>query len=195
MESQELQIFAKEYSTGDFEKIKFNWNGKHGEEFYDSNYDFRMKLCESVKSNLSICPDKLIIDLFTELSKSSKETFGVYNSYHLFANELLERGGSKYLDIYISGALKSFDTSLASARLTLSGKRIDEIIEFIKLKILESQSSNSSKNYSYMLARFEHLKNPDVELNETTFKLPKKNFNPKNSFLQKLRAILLRKIE
>ena len=32
----------------DFEKIKFNWNGKHAADFIDSNIDFRNQVCEFV---------------------------------------------------------------------------------------------------------------------------------------------------
>lgn len=77
----EIEKFIKEYSNSNFDKIKFDWNGKHGYELEDPNMDFRMKVCEFLKSDFSIVSDKLILDLYQELSRSSKETWGIYNSY------------------------------------------------------------------------------------------------------------------
>lgn len=156
MKDQELRKFAENYSKSDFEQIKFDWKGKHGDDFRDPNMDFRMKLCELIKSDLSPYSDQLIIDLYLELSKSAKETFGVYLSYHLFANELLKRGGTKYFDIYLEGASQSMDTGLMSGRLDLSEKRIDEILAFIYEKLADT--SVNARGYDYMQKRFEWLK-------------------------------------
>ena len=157
MNTRELIEFAKDYSSDQFDKIKFNWNGKHGDDFVDPNYDFRMQLCEAIKDDFSDCPDQLIVDLYIELAKSAKETFGVYNSFHLFANELLERGGIKYFDTYIEGASQSMDTGLSSGRLNLSKSRIIEILNHIKQKMNDSNENDNLRGYDYMLKRFEWL--------------------------------------
>lgn len=157
MTTKEIQTFAKNYSDKDFDQIKFDWNGKHGDEFEDKNFDFRMQLCETIKYDLSDSSEKLILDLYLELSKCAKESFGVYNSYHLFANELLERTGTKYFDEYIEGASKSMDTGLSSGRLNLSKERITEILNYIKSKVENSKNISEIKGYDYMLKRFEWL--------------------------------------
>ncbi len=46
MYNQELQHFADNYSLIDYDKIKFDWNGKHGENFVDNNLVFRQELSE-----------------------------------------------------------------------------------------------------------------------------------------------------
>lgn len=157
MNKQELMRFARNYTSDQFNQIRFDWNGKHGDAFADSNYDFRMQLCEAIKDDLSAYGDQLILDLYLELSKSSKETFGVYLSYHLFANELLERGGVKYFDQYIEGASKSMDTGMASGKLSLSKSRIEEILAHIKNTINNSDNPRKIGTYNYMLRRFEWL--------------------------------------
>lgn len=96
-----IKNFIKEYSKSDFGKIKFDWNGKHGNELEDPNMAFRMEVCEYLIKDFSIANDELILDLFQELSKSSKETWGVYGNYHLFAQEILDRGRTKYLLTYL----------------------------------------------------------------------------------------------
>ena len=161
MKKEELIEFARSYTKKKFELIKFNWNGKHGDEFNDSNYDFRMQLCEIIKDDFSLYSDEMILDLYSELSKSAKETFGVYNSFHLFANEILERGGVKYFDHYVEGASKSMDTGLSSGRLNLTKTRIDEILRHIKYKIEHNSNENEIRGYDYMLKRFEWLSTRD----------------------------------
>ena len=155
MKKQYLKEFAENYSESDFEKIKFDWNGKHGNDFSDPNMEFRMKLCEFIKSNFALCSDQLIINLYLQLSRSAKETFGVYLGYHLFANELLERGGTEYFDIYIEGASQSMDTGIMRGRLDLSKNRINEIIALINQKLVDSPNE---RGYEHMKERFEWLK-------------------------------------
>lgn len=152
MTNKNLKIFALNYAAKDFSKIKFDWNGKYGDEFEDSNYDFRMKLCEAIKDDLTPYSDQLIIDLYSQLAASSPATFGVYMSFHLFANELLERGGAKYFDIYAEGASKSMDTGLSSGRLNLSDKTIDEILAYINAEIAKGV------DMEFMKKRFERQK-------------------------------------
>ncbi|UOX33946.1 hypothetical protein LXD69_00170 [Flavobacterium sediminilitoris] len=161
MTKNEIQTFAKNYSEKDFDRIKFDWNGKYGDDFEDKNYDFRMQLCEIIKEDFSYSSEKLILDLYLELSKCAKETFGVYNSFHLFANELLERTGIKYFDEYIEGASKSMDTGLSSGHLDLSNKRINEILSHIKSKMANSKNESEIGKYDYMLKRFEWLSEKD----------------------------------
>ncbi len=158
MEKEELIKFAENYSSDQYDEIKFDWNGKHGDDFVDINYDFRIQLCETIKDDFSICPDQLIVDLYIELAKWAKEAFCVYNNFHLFANELLERGGVKNFDKYVEGASKSMDTGMSSGILKLSNSRIKEILSHIKSKLNDSNENDDLKGYAYMLKRFEWLK-------------------------------------
>lgn len=162
MTKKDIQIFAKNYSEKDFNCIRFDWNGKHGDEFFDKNYDFRMQVCEIIKDDLSYSTEKLILDMYLELSKCAKETFEIYNSFHLFANELLERTGTKYFDEYIEGASKSMDIVISSGRLNLSRKRVIEIFNHIKSKIANSKNKDELGGYDFMLERFEWLCQKEV---------------------------------
>ncbi len=140
MTEKELIEFIKEYSESDIHYIKCNL-----EE--DTNYDFRMAICEIAKNDFSICSDTLIIDLFIALSNSAKKTFGIYKNYQLFANETLNRGHIKYFEIYLEGATKSFDTLIASGILNLDRQKIIEIIEYLENK-------NDKNKYELMISRF-----------------------------------------
>lgn len=150
----EIEKFIKEYSISDFDKIKFDWNGKHGDELKDPNMDFRMEVCEYLIKDFSLASDNLILDLYQEMSKSSKETWGVYRSYHLFAQEILNRGKTKYLLNYLQGASQSFDTSLASGRIELTNDEKKEILDFVDKQISNGTNSENRKYFEFAQQRF-----------------------------------------
>ncbi len=143
MSEKELSQFIKGYSECDIDYIKCDIL-----EEQDNNYDFRMSICEIVKNDFSICSDKLLIDLFLSLSNSAKKTFVIYKDYQLFANEILNRGHTKYFEVYLEGATKSFDTLIASGIIDLDKEKIIEIIEYLE---------NREEKNKYMISRFNHL--------------------------------------
>jgi hypothetical protein len=96
----------------------------------------------------------LILDLYQELSKSSKETWGVYRSYHLFAQEILNRGKTKYLLNYLQGASQSFDTSLASGRIDLTNDERKEILDFVDKQMTDSTDAENRKYFEFAQTRF-----------------------------------------
>ena len=61
-------------------------------------------------------------------------TCGVYINFHLFAQQLLPRGGTEYLLDYIIGASHTMDTGLSSGRINLSKERAKELLEFFDNK-------------------------------------------------------------
>ncbi len=110
--------------------------------------------CKFVIKDFSIATDSLILDLYQELSKSSKETWGVYRNYHLFAQEILNRGKTKYLLNYLQGASQSFDTSLASGRIELSNDEKKEILDFVDKQMDENTNMENRKYYEFAQKRF-----------------------------------------
>ena len=76
--NKDLQTFADNYiPIEDFKKIQYDWNGKYGGEFHDTNYDFRMKLCEYLIPQINTVNIELIRDIYTETTRSSEATFGI----------------------------------------------------------------------------------------------------------------------
>lgn len=135
MTEQELQTYIDNYTLADFDRIKLVWNEKYGHDFEDENYDFRMQVCELVVSQIGKVNIDLIRDLYLETAKTSPLTFSVYNKFHLFADELLKRGGIKYLLDYIRGASQSMDTGISSALLTISQEQAKRLLDYFdKLK-------------------------------------------------------------
>lgn len=134
MTQQEFQTFADNYTSADFDRIKMVWNGKYGNEFADEHYDFRTQLCEFLIPQLNTVKLELIRDLYCETGKSSEMTFGVYINFHLFAQQLLQRGGTKYLLDYIKGASHTMETAMSSGRISLTKERASELLKYFDSK-------------------------------------------------------------
>ena len=160
MTEQELQTYIHNYTTADFDRIKLVWNGKYGQDFVDDNYDFRMQVCEYVVPQIDEVNLDLIRDLYSETGKTSPMTFGVYNSFHLFADELLKRGGTKYLLDYIRGASHSMDTGISSGRLTISKQLAKELLDYFdELKSKTNDIEEQKLLNDYIRHRLEYNAN------------------------------------
>ena len=141
----ELQTFTENYSSQDFDKIKFDWNGQHAEKFRDNNFDYRMQLCEFLIPQINTVKLDLIRDLYIELSKWAKEAWCVYGKYHLLAQQLLVRGGTDYILDYLNGATQCFDTLLASGRVSLTKEQNQNLLDYINDN-LKTTTDESQRN-------------------------------------------------
>ena len=158
MTQADLQIFVDNYYSADFDKIRFDWNGQHGDKFHDNNVEFRMQICEFLISQIDTVKLELIKDLYVELAKHAKEAWGVYNKFHLFGQQLLVRGETRYLMEYMQGASLSMDTYLGSAQIEISKELAQKILDFINDKIKTSSDIREKKLAEGFLQRFEwHL--------------------------------------
>lgn len=182
MTEQELQTFIDNYTSADFDRIKLVWNGKYGQDFFDFNYDFRMKICEHVVPQIEKVNIQLICDLYSETGKTSPMIFGVYLKFHLFADELLKRGGVKYLLDYIRGASHSMDTGISSGRLTISKEQAKELLDYFdELKSKSNDPEEKLLLNEYIRNRFDYIANR-VESKATNSSLA----NSKRTWWQKL---------
>jgi hypothetical protein len=99
--------FVARYSTSeDRARIAFAWNGKHAGEFEDANYEFRREVLEIVLAEPAAVPIELIRDLYDAETALAKEAWGVYaEAVRALAEELLTRGGSEYVEDFLTGKL------------------------------------------------------------------------------------------
>ncbi len=154
---QELQLFADNYKSSDFLKIRYDWNGKYGNEFRDSNYDFRMMLCQYLLPQIEKVGVQLIRDLFVETAKSSEATFGAYINIHVYAQELLKRDWRKYLRDYMQGGSYGMDSYLSIGRIQLNKDVAHEILNYVKETIEVTTDELERKLYILFKDRFEWL--------------------------------------
>jgi len=151
-----LRSYINNYSKNNFDDIKFNWNGKHAEDFVETNLFFRDKvmvfyiLHPPNNNNLL-----LLRDLFVESCKHSKEAWGTkgYASVgHLgiLGEIMLNKSvGSCIIDF-----IEFFDISMDTygecmgISLTKAAKKaaIDKIKSMIENKDFEKMPENKLKN-------------------------------------------------
>ena len=157
MNEQEFQLFADNYSSSDFCKIHYDWNGKYGNEFHDSNYDFRMALCQYLLPQIEKVNVQLIRDLFVETSKASAATFGAYINIHVYAQELLERDWRKYLRDYMQGGSYGMDAYLSVGRINIKKDIAQAIFNYVKETIEVTTDGMEKKLFLLFKDRFEWL--------------------------------------
>jgi len=158
MTEAEIIAFVHAYGPSDLGRIRFDWNGKHADELRDPNMGLRCAVCEEAVKDFSKASDQLIRDLYIELARASKETWSVYKNFHLFAQELLDRGVTKYLLDYAEGAMMSFDTMLASGRVKVSDDQRAEIGDFIERELRSTSDDRTKALLEFARGRFAEKK-------------------------------------
>jgi hypothetical protein len=155
MDTSVLQLFADNYSSKDFDKIKFDWNGERGDKFFDNNSKFRMELWGFLIPQLDTVKIELIRDLYSEISKYAKEAWGLPMKYPLFAQQLLNRGGTDYIMDYLFGAMQCFDTVLASGAISLTKEKKQNILNFIMEEMKSEKSEERIRLLKFGQDRFQ----------------------------------------
>ena len=138
-----LQEFIHNYNTQDAPYLDLDWNGKFGAKFKDANLSFRLQIAEQVYYEIQSVDLELLKDLFIALGRTTQLNFKVHPYFHVFIQELLQRGGKQYLFEYICAAHISYDTFMATSTICLSEDRKIELLEYFDY--LKATQPNVSK--------------------------------------------------
>ncbi len=158
MDKINFQSFIESYNPEGFEKIKFDWNGKHANDLKDNNLTFRTELINFIIPVINSVNIELIRDLFIESAKFSKQAWGVTKYFNILGQELILRDYKKYLLSYLEGALYSMDTHLDSCRINIPRDLAEEIYNYIlQLSKNEKNERTLSLLNTIGLKRFEWL--------------------------------------
>lgn len=142
--SDAVKEFIRAYTPADEPRIRFNWNGKHAEEFADPNMKFRDAVREAVLEDVSAVPLDLVRDLFRAETQCSREAWGINHGIGELAENLLRRGGTNYLDDYLEGKSQSFDAWLGTTfeyDLVLARTMLGEVKERLRIARDSSKAS------------------------------------------------------
>jgi hypothetical protein len=110
-----IRSFIRGYKPADERRIRFQWNGKHADEFVDENLAFREAVKERVLDDLDSAPLQLVCDLYRAETQFSREAWCIDGDVARLAEHLLRRGGDRFIEDYIEGKYQSFDASLGTA--------------------------------------------------------------------------------
>jgi hypothetical protein len=150
-----VKDFVRIYSPEAEPQIAFAWNGKHASEFIDANMQFRREVCSFFQDDKSAFSLPLIAALFKAESLFAKEAWGVNRVVSRLAQELLERGGVEYLDLYLAGARCGMDAYLETGNITLSKPRCQELLD--QCKVNATLANGDEKQWALLAERFAFL--------------------------------------
>jgi hypothetical protein len=112
---QNIQAFIEHYTSVDEACIRFDWNGQHSDGFVDANLEFRQAVLNIVLQDTTVISIELIRDLFQAETKFSREAWGASPKLGRLAEALLRQGGTTYIEDFLVGKYRSFDTYCATA--------------------------------------------------------------------------------
>ncbi len=150
-----VRDFVRNYCLEAELQIAFAWNGKHADEFIGSNMQFRKEVCDFFEEDKAACPLPLVAALFKAETLFAKEAWGVNRVVSSLAQELLERGGVEYLDLYLAGARCGMDAYMETGNITLSKQRCRELLD--RCHANATLADGSEKQWGLLAERFAFL--------------------------------------
>lgn len=157
MNKTQLDKFISEYKGND-EQIVFAWNGQHGENFVDDNYEFRNQIIERVLELNGEVPLVLITDIYRALTSSSKEAWSIHTHINKITEMMLAKGGKSVSRDYLLGAMQSFDAFLSTSAIECPKDIASECLEFVKEKIKVESSEKEIQLWELGIERFTSFK-------------------------------------
>jgi hypothetical protein len=129
-EISEIKKFIEEYNPEkDFKRICFSWNGKNGEDFFDSSQDFRDKVSIYICLNNIKTPPLLLKDLIQEIGKASIEAWGAPDYLFLLSERLLQLTGGTYIKTFGETLFSNMDTYGACISMDFTGIDVIGILD------------------------------------------------------------------
>jgi hypothetical protein len=132
---EDIEEFARTYSGAGKQHIEFQWNGKHGQEFEDRNYAFRLALIKLVVDSDQVFPTELLRDLFEAETCCSREAWGIIDELEMLGEKLLLQGKACYVMDFLKGKFQCFDTEHGISELYLPIPLLKELIDFLHEKL------------------------------------------------------------
>ncbi|RKP44060.1 hypothetical protein D7Z26_26990 [Cohnella endophytica] len=152
----ELLSFSTGYDVSNRNHIIFDWNGKHANEFVDSNQQFRRNIIKFVIENDQLFfPIELYRDLFLEEAKWSVQAWSVGIDFHKLGEKLIRYGKDKFLNDFLIGAFSSFDTYCSSRMMNLKRFEIEAVLEELKKRINDPDCKDFIDKYDSGIELFE----------------------------------------
>ena len=128
----DVQGFVSSYDGSDTSRIRFEWNGKHGDDFRDANILFRRAVLNHVCDNLETAPLSLLRDLYEAETRSSKESWSAAQRLPELAQEFLTRGGPDCVEDYLRGRFRSFDGGMAASSFQVDLELAEALLQAVR---------------------------------------------------------------
>jgi hypothetical protein len=140
----DVKEFIKNYADVNEGLISFAWNREHGDGLRDSNMPFRQEVIQHLLSDMSVASPQLLRHLFRAETKLSKEAWGVNLWVHSIAQQMLLDGGDPYVEEFLRGKLRSFDTMLECSRVQIPRILAKQFADFCRIS---KESAKTEKDH------------------------------------------------
>jgi|GEM_PF-1947981 len=107
--AKDPRTFVAEYTSDDERFIRFEWNGKHGDDLEDPNGFFRGEVLDIVVDDIKVAPMPLVRDLFRIETAASRETWAIDDRVSPLGEHMLRHGADQFIEDYIEGKHQTFD--------------------------------------------------------------------------------------
>jgi hypothetical protein len=145
MSAEETKSFISSYGPDLRFRICFAWNGKHADDFRDTNDSLRQEIIDAVLAE----PDKagldLVADLFEAEAQWSKEAWCVRDSFSILGSILLNRGCTAKLNHFLDWFAVSFDSYSECHAMSLAPAILDPLISEIDRHLTEAIDNRRRK--------------------------------------------------
>jgi len=134
-----------DYTEDDEYYIFFDWNGKHGSAFADSNVAFRRAVLAAVIAEPDRACILLVRDLFRAETQYSREAWSIDLRVRTLAEMLLIRGGVVYVEDYLEGKAQGFDAWCATSHFAHTPELGTKMLAEVERRLASSPDEQRRK--------------------------------------------------
>ncbi len=143
--------------TDDASKIRFAWNGEHGDQFDDANMVFRDAVVDCVIDDPARAPLELLVELYRALTEYSGEAWCIDERVEDIGKLMLIKGRSGVVRDYIIGMRMSFDALCATSFVGCPRDVAEECINHVRAKLQSETNDDEIDIWQTGEERFEVL--------------------------------------
>ena len=114
-----IEVFIESYSESSRTHIDFAWNGRHSDEFADSNQEFRWEVARRCIATPDRASVLLLEHLFLADAEWAREARRPPEHFAQLGSTLLNRGELTAVSPFLKGLVHSFDTLGSSHEIRL----------------------------------------------------------------------------
>ena len=151
--------FISQYVPASRGEIDFSWNGKHAEEFKDSNQEFRWDVVNQCIAQPNLASPLLLEHLLLADAEWTAEAWGSPQHFAQLGSVFLERGQEAAINSFAKAFTRSFDTFGACHEMQLAKELLSRLTANGKELLLQATEENQRKRLEAVVELFTKLEN------------------------------------
>jgi hypothetical protein len=157
-EEAQIALFVNSFGESDVSRIAFAWNGKHADEFFDANNDFRTAVTKYVLQHPAEASVPLLCALFREHAALSVQAWGAPRNFEKLGALLLSRGGPDVVYDFASGFLACFDTYVICHLMSIDTLTLRHLSHYVSEELAGELTEERRRKLEAVQELFDKLK-------------------------------------